>query len=305
MSEPALVASQPFIIDGVVSVRLLSDGVPVWAMEAHANGWMQLLLGVHGPGEVDVGMADTLEFDAGLGEPVRRVLSQPARGVSVHRHPVGPGDGRVFVYVQLHVAGGQVADFGDVLHVSSDPLGLLLVRREPMNAYAAALGASESLLERFTSTEDGNDLMAAGALCPFLGMHAWTYRFVLNGATPRGVEVWAGPRLCRRGPYSCAAHGGLDLMLGAGLESWPARTVRPDRRWQDLAWFHVDVHASGPHGVGLGTFVLSPCRPADNIDEPLLDVDPASLFEKVFGDAPDETWIIPPPRGSETGTPQA
>jgi len=221
---------------------------------------------------------------------VEQVEAGSIAAVSIHRTQVSFTE-MEFVYVVLHhssAAASPSPRLENALHLSTDTLGFLLVRREVMETYAETVGSHDRILDRFTATEDGNELMKRGALFPAIGLTPWTYRIVLGRPAQLG---WIGNKVAERGPYFCGAPGNLELMLGGALNSWPGDS-RSLPEHNDLSWFRVELYASGPHGTGVGTFVLTPCGSAPEVDEPLINADPATLWVDRFGeDEIDPNWI--------------
>ncbi len=285
---------QLFLIpEGVaVTVTLRLKGRDVWSSRVHVAGWFQILV-CPSDSAVRELLPVRVECDTLCVSVAGRVLLKSdfvghVESFSIDRHPVvfSPME---FCYMTLAHCQNRPCtveqDDDHLYHLSTDELGFLLVRRQQMDRFVERLDTHLSLLERFTTTEDGNDLMRLGAVCPVLGIHAWTYRIAVGTAR---VSAWAGPLVARRGPYNCGAPGNLELMLGRGLEKWPGASLPLEA---DLAWFDIDVHSTGPAGEGVGTYVLRPRRRSDHgVADPMINEDPGVLFEEAKVDI-DGVWI--------------
>ena len=235
---------------------------------------------------------------SGAGEIASLVIEHPA-ALRHFRFPIAFMD-RHFDY--LVVSTDSLADGSrpsmagcTLVHASSDSLGFVVVDRARMDRYVDEAGPTH-LIDRFTEGEDGDQLFNDGAVFPLLGITPWTYRFLFAVELSPVVEPWAGPSLVRRGPFSPMG-GQLELMLGSALEAWPARSLALGL---SLPQFAVDLHATGPHGVGLATFVFLPSDGTGDTDEPILNSDPALLYEA--NNLPvDEVWVPAALSGQDEG----
>jgi len=133
--------------------------------------------------------------------------------------------------------------------------GFSLAVPEAFDRYARGVPGG-NILERFTTTEDGDELMAAGHFVPVWGIHQWDYRLVATRRplTPQerallGVQVLPP----RHYPLHLGADGRLlvlpcvpdlchvdDALQRIAFDLWPGRYS-----------VHLSGHTTGGYGVGL------------------------------------------------------
>ena len=136
--------------------------------------------------------------------------------------------------------------------VRADPLGFALLNRSAIVQYASAHGDKLDLLHRFTTTDDGEELMSPGASIPFLGIHAWSYRAALldnvvnNDALAILGRCTVSEKYYRIGSREATSQ--LIVVKGETLKCWPPETTELNFGTVRIGIYRFRGFAVGGHG---------------------------------------------------------